>query len=142
MIDDFLARLDKVKQKKTGQWVACCPAHDDKSPSLSIGEGDGGRILLKCWSGCSALEIINAVGMSWDDLFPDDRKHSKSLFSHMTTKPVLDDYIVELFESDVKAKKAISSSDKKRYRDAKIKGGKSFGYVNDVVDEAMKDWGL
>ena len=68
--DDLLQHLSKVKQTGPGKWVACCPAHDDSSPSLSIKETDDGVILLKCWAGCSAYEIVSAVGMELHDLFP------------------------------------------------------------------------
>ena len=59
-----------VKQTGSGKWLARCPAHDDKHPSLSVAEGDDGRVLVKCWSGCGAAEVVAAVGMSFSDLFP------------------------------------------------------------------------
>ena len=49
----------------------CCPAHDDKNPSLSVSEGDDGRVLLICRSaGCSIESILNAAGLEKRDLFP------------------------------------------------------------------------
>ena len=71
MIDDFLSRLKKV-HGRNGRWTACCPAHNDKSPSLAVRELDDGRILVKCFSGCSAAEIVASVGMDLTDLFPPD----------------------------------------------------------------------
>lgn len=71
MIGDLLNRLEKVKGSK-GRWTACCPAHGDKSPSLAITQLDDGRILLKCFAGCSAYEIVSSVGMDMQDLFPKD----------------------------------------------------------------------
>ena len=44
-----------------GRWQACCPAHDDHSPSLSIREGDRGRVLVRCWSGCTQEKVIAAL---------------------------------------------------------------------------------
>lgn len=41
-------------------WRTCCPAHDDKSPSLNITERNG-KVLLKCWSGCGQSEVIDAL---------------------------------------------------------------------------------
>ena len=38
---------------KNGKGKACCPAHDDTTPSLSIGEGDDGKLLYRCHTGCS-----------------------------------------------------------------------------------------
>lgn len=71
MIDDFLSRLQKV-HGRNGRWTACCPAHGDKSPSLAVRELDDGRILVKCFAGCSAAEIVESVGMRLTDLFPPD----------------------------------------------------------------------
>ena len=42
MIGNFLNKLEKVPGKR-GHWIACCPAHEDKRPSLAITETDDGR---------------------------------------------------------------------------------------------------
>lgn len=68
--DKLLPLLKKVRQVKPSNWEACCPAHDDKSPSLRISEAEDGRLLLKCWGGCTASEIVGAVGLALRDLFP------------------------------------------------------------------------
>jgi len=67
----LLNYLDKVRKNGTDKWISCCPAHDDKSPSLAIKEGDNGRILLHCFAGCSTDEITGALGLKLTDLFPD-----------------------------------------------------------------------
>ncbi|OFC40480.1 hypothetical protein BAE30_16550 [Acidithiobacillus caldus] len=74
-IEKLLPLLDRARQTAPDKWIALCPAHDDKRPSLSIREADDGKILLKCWTGCSAAEIVNALGLSLADLFPGDRRH-------------------------------------------------------------------
>lgn len=68
-IDNLLGRLDKVRQVKPQTWTACCPAHDDKSPSLKVSEAEDGRVLVKCWAGCTAAQIVGAVGLELRDLF-------------------------------------------------------------------------
>lgn len=68
--DKLLPHLHKVKRTGPVTWLACCPAHEDRSPSLSIKEADDGRLLLKCWAGCSADEVVGAVGLAMADLFP------------------------------------------------------------------------
>ncbi len=73
MIGNLLNRLEKVEGTE-GRWTACCPAHGDKSPSLAIRQLDDGRILLKCFAGCSAYEVVSAVGMDMQDLFPSETK--------------------------------------------------------------------
>ena len=56
--------------KKSGSsWLAKCPAHDDKSPSLSISQGDDDCVLLKCHGGCEVRDIVAALGMELSDLF-------------------------------------------------------------------------
>lgn len=63
-----LSRLEKVK--KTGKgWMARCPAHPDKSPSLSIAEGKDNRLLVKCFAGCEYRDIMAAIGLSPKDGF-------------------------------------------------------------------------
>ena len=64
---DFLDRLSKVKPSKEG-WTAQCPAHPDDSPSLSVKES-GGKILVKCFPGCSAEKVCAAIGLEMKDLF-------------------------------------------------------------------------
>lgn len=60
LIDSLLDALDSVSPSGNG-WVACCPAHDDQHPSLSVTEGDDGKPLLKCHAGCSYGAILNAL---------------------------------------------------------------------------------
>ena len=80
-IDTVLHRLEKVKRTGPDRWIAKCPAHDDRRPSLSIREAEDHKVLLKCWTGCSAAEIVAALGLSLADLFPHDRR---SLAAHGT----------------------------------------------------------
>lgn len=70
-VDDFLSRLEKVREIGRDRWVACCPAHDDKHPSLGIALGDDGRTLVVCRAGCDVYSIVSAVGMELTDLFPE-----------------------------------------------------------------------
>ena len=70
-IDDFLDRLKGVRANGADSWVACCPAHDDHNPSMSVTLRDG-KILLHCHAGCRAEEIVGALGLEMKDLFQDD----------------------------------------------------------------------
>ena len=56
----ILSRLEGVKKVGNG-WVALCPAHDDHNPSLSIGIGSDGWILMHCFAGCSIEEICHKI---------------------------------------------------------------------------------
>lgn len=82
----LLSRLDRVKRTGPDKYVARCPAHDDKGPSLTVRELDDGRTLVHCFAGCSVHEIVAAVGMELSDLFPprpllDGRKPERRPFS-------------------------------------------------------------
>lgn len=68
--DRLLIRLDRVRQTRSNQWSACCPAHNDRSPSLGIKELPDGRVLIRCHAGCNADEILSAVNLSLSDLYP------------------------------------------------------------------------
>nr|PZN72858.1 MAG: virulence-associated protein E [Pseudomonadota bacterium] len=48
--------------RKSGSgWKARCPAHDDGDPSLSIDIGEGGKILVHCFAGCSQELVIQKL---------------------------------------------------------------------------------
>jgi len=68
--DALLDRLDKAKRTAPGKWSAKCPAHDDKGPSLAVRELDDGRVLVHCFAGCGVDEILGAVGLGFDALYP------------------------------------------------------------------------
>jgi hypothetical protein len=72
-VERMLSMLTKVKGRN-GSWTACCPAHNDKGPSLAIRENEDGRILIHCFAGCETLSVVQALGMDMTDLFPPDEK--------------------------------------------------------------------
>ncbi len=73
---ELLSRLEGVRATGTDQWVARCPAHEDKSPSLSITEKDD-RVLIHCHAGCYVNEVVDAVGLKITDLFPPRESYGK-----------------------------------------------------------------
>lgn len=72
--ETLLSHLEKVRPTGPGRWLAKCPAHNDKGPSLSIRETDEGRVLVHCFAGCSVHEVVSAAGVELSDLFP-PRQH-------------------------------------------------------------------
>jgi len=68
-VEKLLSNLNKIKGGRD-RWTASCPAHEDRSPSLAIRELEDGRILLKCFGGCSVQEIVGSIGMDIGELFP------------------------------------------------------------------------
>ncbi len=69
-LEQVLSQLKGVRTSMRG-WRACCPAHTDRKPSLSISLGEHGQVLLKCFAGCSFERIVEAMGLTMTDLFSD-----------------------------------------------------------------------
>lgn len=79
----FIELLDILKLKtgkdfkKAGQgYMACCPAHDDENPSLSISENSG-KILMNCFAGCTIEAICSSLDLQVSDLFEKSGNESR-----------------------------------------------------------------
>ncbi|HQN09305.1 MAG TPA: AAA family ATPase [Thermoanaerobaculia bacterium] len=70
VLNGVMARLKGVVPMSPTQFTARCPAHDDQHPSLSVGVGDGGQVLLRCHAGCEIADVVEALGLEIKDLFP------------------------------------------------------------------------
>jgi hypothetical protein len=66
----LLDRLERVRKSGRG-YTARCPSHEDRSASLSIGEGNNGGIVVHCFAGCNPADVVQSVGLSLGDLFPE-----------------------------------------------------------------------
>ncbi len=66
--DPLLHRLEGVQKSGNG-WRARCPACEGRSRKLSIAESDG-RVLIHCFGGCAAADVLAAVGLGWKDIMP------------------------------------------------------------------------
>lgn len=69
-VNELLGRLAKVRQTRPGEWIACCPAHNDRSPSLAVKE-NGGYLLIHCFGGCETADVMEKLGLELRDLFPE-----------------------------------------------------------------------
>lgn len=99
MIGDLLNRLERVRRMGDNRWIACCPAHGDRHPSLNIRLTDDDTILLVCRSGgCSAHDIVSAIGMNLTDLFPKtDRHHAPRQKYPFSAREILAAMVPESF---------------------------------------------
>jgi len=68
IIDTLLSHLDGVRETGHGKYVARCPAHDDRSPSLAIKDCDDGKVLIHCFAGCEPEDVLSAIGLRFCDL--------------------------------------------------------------------------
>lgn len=66
----ILEDLDcRVKHRGPGAAQAQCPVHEDRVPSMTLSEGDDGRVLLHCHAGCEPEAIVAELGLEMRDLF-------------------------------------------------------------------------
>ena len=61
-----VVNAESLTKALQGRWngssgVARCPGHDDKTPSLSISDGENGRLLVRCHAGCEQDRVIDAL---------------------------------------------------------------------------------
>lgn len=122
MIENFLGRLQGVKAT-AGQdrWIAHCPAHADKDPSLTIRAMPDGRVLMHCFAGCEPLEVLEAVGLAFTDLFPEPMQRESFNRIPMPFSPYdalkcmkHESAIIAIAASDAAEGKSFSASDADR----------------------------
>lgn len=70
-VENLLSRLSGVRKTGRDSWVARCPAHPDKSPSMSVKALADGRILIHDFAGCEVESILGSLGLTFGDLFPE-----------------------------------------------------------------------
>jgi hypothetical protein len=76
-VEALLSRLDGPRPNGRDRWRCACPVCGGRNRStLSVGAGDTGAVLVKCWKeGCSPEQIAHAVGLELEDLFPPREQH-------------------------------------------------------------------
>jgi hypothetical protein len=83
-----LDRLHRVRRSGRG-FVAACPSHDDRHPSLSVTEANDGKVLLRCFSGgCAFEQIVAALGLEPRDLFPAGSRGGRGEGGNSPRKPI------------------------------------------------------
>ena len=140
-LERMLGSLQKVKGRN-GSWTACCPAHNDKGPSLAIRETPDGRILLHCFAGCETSNIVASLGMDMTDLFPPDEKRReypvegkprlKPAFyaSDLMRIIAFEALVVQIVAFDMSQGKKISESDRERMKVACERIEEAMRYAN------------
>ena len=131
-VNKILERLGTHRKTSSDQWLAVCPAHNDRSPSLHVREKEDGRILIHCKAGCGATEVLDAIGLTYSDLFPETDEHYSGF--KPVKRDVIDDYVVELWNANRAAGKLPTAEEKERYRQALANGGKPNNFVDELLD--------
>jgi len=131
MYENFLGRLSHLRKSGQDRWRARCPAHDSDGQSLALAIADDGRLLIKCFAGCGALDVLTAVGCGWDDCFPQDQKNRRSLAREFDIRPAgsVNDRIVEL-AAHTKNLTAKQAAEAER---AALRGGRPDGFCQEIA---------
>jgi predicted protein tyrosine phosphatase len=111
-VDLLISRLEFCKPVGKDRWVARCPAHEDRGPSLSIKALPDGRTLIHCFAGCGGADILAAVGLDFSVLYPPEAESYKSLRRRESV--TVDEMVIAICDADRKAGKTLSEADKQR----------------------------
>ena len=97
MLDKILEKLEKVK-KIGHSYRACCPVHQDRSPSMTITQKDD-RILMHCFScGAKGLDVVNAIGLPASVLFQDEWQRPQGLTPKQKEQLLQDRFVLAMEE--------------------------------------------
>jgi hypothetical protein len=80
-------------------WIARCPVHDDSRPSLSINEGDDGKVLVRCHAGCPQEAVISALkerGLWSKPVFANPSSTGLSLAKYAKAKQLPVEFLLDL----------------------------------------------
>jgi hypothetical protein len=108
------------RTSKNNQYQCLCPAHNDRTASLSIKFNDDGRVLMNCFAGCDIENIIGSVGLSFNDIIPnriDDLKPIGKIFNpYAVLKSLRDEIMIVLMMAiSIRKKEQISNEDYDRF---------------------------
>ena len=116
-VDAVLMMLEGVKANGKGKWVALCPAHGDRTPSMGIKECSDGTVLMNCFAcGANGLEIAEAAGVSISELFPPDSGRPQGPTREQRATIEQDKVIIMIYEADKNGGREQSLADYKRYK--------------------------
>jgi len=76
-IHEILSHFENVKKSGSNQYQCKCPSHEDRSNSMGVSlSDDGQKIIMNCFAGCTLTEVMQASGLTWDDIMPNKRVDS------------------------------------------------------------------
>jgi hypothetical protein len=136
-IDTLLSRVHKLKKMGDSKWLACCPAHDDKSPSLAIKLADD-RILIHCFAGCDVSAIVGALGLELSDLMPESKRNSRP----DNKRPKFNKY--ELFDRIVEESAILIVAIRQMFKGTPLNDGdmervvRAEGIIDDIIQEVRR----
>lgn len=124
-VDQLISRLEGLKATGRDRWIARCPAHEDRRPSLTVRALADGRILLHCFAGCETEAVLSALGLTFAELFPEPLtrepqglKPIRAPFSAFEALQCLahESAVVAICASDLAEGRALAAEDARRAR--------------------------
>lgn len=120
-------------RRQGGRWYACCPAHEDRTPSLAFWLGDDGRLMLGCWANCAKADVMKAAGLKWADLFPPKDDGKRVVRAKVVARyPYHDERGVLLYQTERLEWVGADGVRRKRFRQRRPDG--KGGWVYDLAD--------
>tara|TARA_R100000951_G_scaffold99907_1_gene90461 strand:+ start:143 stop:523 length:381 start_codon:yes stop_codon:yes gene_type:complete len=120
--EKLLERLEMVRKTGTGKWIARCPAHDDGTPSLSVTEiENGNRLLIHCHGGCGALSVLQAIGLDWSALYPDEQESYRPMWRSNNEQKAIDEMIIVIAQAKRDRGERLNEVDKQALIQAKLR---------------------
>lgn len=134
-VNRVLERLAGVKPSAPGKWMARCPAHEDRSASLSIREMEDGRVLINCFASCGSIDVLDSIGLRMADLFDKPLAHHlRPIRGGFTARELIELNAHEATVAAMLAHKAqsapLSADDAQRLREAAARLGKAQALIN------------
>lgn len=127
-IDKVVAALKKCKEIKPARnmsrtFQACCPAHEDKDPSLAISLTHDDRVILHCWAGCGGAEIVSAMNLDWSYFMPEriDTRIESVFGPRIKPKIKESDYILAIAKDIRKKGGRLTAEEKQKELQAYLK---------------------
>jgi hypothetical protein len=135
----LIDRLEDIQQTSPDSWRCRCPAHEGRSRSLAV-KDTGGTLLLKCFAGCTVLEIVESVGLKLSDLFdkstpysaPVARQHRLTANARETLEAILIPARVLNIIGDISILRLLTSAELDDYINARRT-------VNNALDSAINN---
>ena len=120
-LETILAKMSKVRKSNRG-YMACCPVHDDKNPSMTITETDDGKVLCHCFScGARGSDVVEALGLTPGELFSGAFTGTYDPKYKLKKTELEDDLVIMMYEQGKQRGDYLTHSDYKRYKLAKAR---------------------
>jgi len=116
-VEAILTMLEGVKSSGANRWMALCPVHGDRSPSMGIKECSDGTVLMNCFAcGANGMEIAEAAGVSVSELFPPDSSRPSGPTREQRATIETDKVIMLIYEADKRGGREQTLADYRRYK--------------------------